>query len=74
MSIDHGIVDFTNTETTYGQSVAVSCETGYKLTGGTSIQCLSDGTWSTHTTCEMIGMEIKLYFSVLKQLPSILKL
>ena len=23
MSIDHGIVDFTNTETTYGQSVAV---------------------------------------------------
>ena len=60
MSIDHGIVDFTNTETTYGQSVAVSCETGYELTGGTSIQCLSDGTWSTHTTCEMIGMEIKL--------------
>ena len=56
-SVDHGSIDFTNANTTYGQSVPVTCDTGYKLTGGSSVECLIDGTWSKLTTCEIIGLE-----------------
>lgn len=54
--MSNGIVNFTNRETTYEQIVPVECEIGYELIGGHSIECLSDGFWSTTTSCEIIGL------------------
>ena len=56
VTIPNGQANFTNVQTTYKQSVPVNCVTGYELTGGTTIECLADGTWSKTTTCEIIGL------------------
>lgn len=55
-TIANGQVVFSDGHTNYGQIVLVECDIGYQLTGGTSIQCLSDGSWSTSTTCQIIGL------------------
>ena len=54
-TIAHGQIDFTNADTTYGQSVPVTCDTGYKLFGGHTIQCLADGQWSKTVRCDIKG-------------------
>lgn len=56
--IPNGYINFANTSTTYGQSVSVICNRGYILMGGTSIECLSDGSWSEAVSCEIVGMYI----------------
>ena len=48
-------MDLSTAVTTYGGTVAVTCNTGYTLTGGTKIECLADGTWSDTVTCEEGG-------------------
>lgn len=65
-TIDNGQVYFSGVQTTYGQTVPVTCNTGYKLTGGTSIECLHDGSWSTSTTCEMIGLYFHMLLCIIK--------
>lgn len=45
-------------ETTYEQTVPVACEIGYELMGPRSIECLSDGSWSITTSCEIIGLQL----------------
>ena len=54
--VENGRVNLTDAPTTYGQTLDVDCDIGYQLTGGTKIQCLNDGSWSTYTTCEIVGM------------------
>ena len=54
-TIAHGQVDFTNADTTYGQSVPVTCDTGYELVGGHTIVCLADGQWSKTVRCDIKG-------------------
>lgn len=56
MSIAHGSIDFSGGITTYGTAVAVTCDTGFTLSGGTKLECQHDGTWSDTVTCEIIGM------------------
>ena len=55
--IDSGTIDFAGAITTYGSTVAVTCNTGYALTGGTVIECLADGTWSNTVTCQIKGID-----------------
>ena len=55
MTIANGTVDFTNASTTFGQFVPASCNIGFRRIGGTSIECLADGTWSKSVTCELVG-------------------
>ena len=55
-TIDNGQANFTDALTTYGQLVPVICNLGYRLTGGTNIECLADGTWSKSVTCELVGI------------------
>ena len=54
--IENGIANFTNAGTTYGQFAPIICNEGYELTAGTHTECLSDGTWSTTSTFQPIGM------------------
>ena len=54
-SVTNGHVNFTNAVTTYGHFVPVTCDAGYRLTGGSKIECLADGTWSDTVTCEVTG-------------------
>ena len=58
LTVTNGQVNFTNILTTAGNYVPLTCDIGYKPTGGTSIECLEDGTWSTVVTCEIIGEKI----------------
>ena len=62
-NILNGHVDFTNKKTTYGYFVPIICNDGYILTGGEGIECLSSGSWSDYTTCEIKGMwfQTRLY-------------
>lgn len=57
-NVTNGQVDFGNADTTFGQSFEVSCNSGYERTGGTSIECLGTGSWSTSTTCEIKSMHL----------------
>ena len=54
-AVENGYVNFTNAVTTFGQSVAVVCDSGYKLMGGSRLECLADGQWSMLVTCETSG-------------------
>ena len=56
-TVANGSVDFSNALTTYGQSVPVSCNIGFRRIGGTSIECLADGTWSKTVNCELVGRQ-----------------
>lgn len=56
-TVANGTIDFSNKETTYGQVIPVSCNTGFEIMGRGFIECQKDGTWSTTTTCEIIGMK-----------------
>ena len=53
---DNGYVNFTGVETTFNQSVPVQCNDGYEIYGDPDIHCLQNGSWSTNTTCQIIGM------------------
>ena len=55
LTIANGQIDLNNVLTTAGNSVPVTCDVGYELRGGNSIECLEDGTWSQNVTCEIIG-------------------
>ena len=47
-----GQVD-TSSGTTFGSTVTYTCNTGYTLTGSSSLTCGSDGNWSpVSPTCE----------------------
>ena len=63
VTIDNGQANFTDALTTYGQSVSVICNLGYRRTGGTKIECLADGTWSKSVTCELVGIYTLLQFA-----------
>ena len=56
VTIDNGQANFTDALTTYGQSVPVICNLGYRRTGGTNIEYTADGTWSKSVTCELGGI------------------
>lgn len=51
-TVTNGRVEFSAAVTTYGHFVDVTCDAGYRLTGGTKLQCLEDGTWNGAVTCE----------------------
>ena len=55
MAIANGLVNFTNVMTTFGQTLPIVCNKGYKLSGGSSIRCEVDGEWKTTATCEIIS-------------------
>lgn len=57
-TLAHGQANFTYAKTTYKETVPVVCDQGYKLHGGLSTECLEDGTWSQHVSCEMIGKHL----------------
>ena len=57
LTIDNGQANFTNVLTTPGNSVPVICDLGYKLTGGTEIECQENGLWSQTVSCEIVGKE-----------------
>ena len=60
--IANGQIDFNNVLTTAGNTVPVTCDVGYKLRGGSSIDCQEDGTWTQNVTCEIIGkIELFIY-------------
>ena len=56
MTVRNGRVNLTNVLTTAGTEVPVMCNVGYELTGGTTLLCQENGTWSNTVTCEIIGM------------------
>lgn len=66
-TIENGTIDFSNKETTYGQVIPVSCDTGFEIMGRGFIECQKDGTWSTTTTCEIIGIDFLNCFVQLLQ-------
>ncbi|MBK8591031.1 MAG: hypothetical protein IPN77_18230 [Sandaracinaceae bacterium] len=40
----------------YNATAAYSCDTGYEVTGGTTVRCSASGTWSgTPPTCERVS-------------------
>lgn len=42
--------------TTYGQVASFTCQTGYRVNGGDSLQCTQSGTWNgTVPTCLPVG-------------------
>ena len=49
----------TPTRTTYGGTVAYSCNHGYELSGSATVTCLASGSWSTRPTC--IGTKHQCY-------------
>ena len=53
--LDNGFVNFTEVETTFNQSVTVQCNDGYEINGDPFIHCRPNGSWSTNTTCQIIG-------------------
>ena len=55
-SIQHGEVDFAGQETTYGSTLAVSCNSGYELHGKENVVCGPDGTWSKLSSCHIKGI------------------
>ena len=53
----HGTVKLTVTGvTTYGATATQSCNTGYKHSGSTIIQCQANGKWSASLTCTIKGI------------------
>ena len=70
--IAHGQIDFTNADTTYGQSVPVTCDTGYAIIGGHTIQCLAGGQWSKTVSCVIKGNVfcVYMYFQDLNKILS----
>lgn len=44
------------TATTFGSLAEIGCDAGYIVSGDTIIICLSNGTWSSNTTCNPIGI------------------
>lgn len=64
-TIANGQINFMDVQTTYRETVPVTCDIGYNLKGGTSIECLSDGSWSTTTSCEIIGLHRFSYICLL---------
>lgn len=54
--IEHGHVDYPDNETAVNQSLPVSCNAGYEISGDHRITCLDNGTWSNTTTCIKIGL------------------
>ena len=57
-TIANAVIDFSNMKTTYRRTVPVTCRTGYEIVGRNFIECESNGSWSTTTTCEIIGMNL----------------
>lgn len=58
VSIKNGYVNTTDRQTTYGESLDVTCDTGYELKGGTRVLCRANGNWSAETTCEIKGLHL----------------
>lgn len=52
VTIANGLVDLSNIASTPGNVATVICDDGYKLIGGTGIECQENGTWSESITCE----------------------
>ena len=55
VSIINGQALLSDGNTTYGHSVPVICDTGFKLRGERFITCLEDGKWSAVPDCDIIG-------------------
>ena len=55
VSIINGQALFPDGNTTYGHSVPVLCDTGFKLRSELFITCQADGTWSAAPDCDIIG-------------------
>ena len=52
---NHGHVDYAGKPTTYGQTLPVICEDGYQIHGKPQVTCMSDGTWSSDSSCTIKG-------------------
>ena len=55
-SLDNGQVDFTGKQTTYGETVLVTCNVGYSIHGTGHITCQADGSWGGNGECLIKGM------------------
>ena len=53
--LDNGRANFTGRRTTFGESIPVVCDAGFRLNGNKIITCLANGTWNTLPVCEQIG-------------------
>ena len=54
-SLPNGHVHYGD-NTTYNSTLYPHCNQGYKVVGDYDIICQADGTWSTNTSCEIVGM------------------
>ena len=62
VTITNGFVNFTKVLTTFGQTLPIVCEKGYKHSGGSTIRCEADGEWKTTASCEIIGQNSDMCF------------
>ena len=61
-SLPNGHVEFEGRRTTYDERVPVTCDVEYEVRGNPFITCLSDGSWSTDTTCNIRGNNQFIYY------------
>ena len=62
VTITNGFVNFTNVQTTFGQTVPILCNEGYRLSGGSSVKCETSGKWTTTAFCEITGTIFDIFF------------
>ncbi|XP_053387660.1 deleted in malignant brain tumors 1 protein-like [Mercenaria mercenaria] len=50
-SAPYADMSLSDNKTTYGETVLVTCWTGYTLSGSSTVKCLSNGSWEMMPTC-----------------------
>ena len=55
LTIPNGKIEWGYTTTTPGSTVAVVCDNGYELVGGSALECRGDGTWTDSVSCQTTG-------------------
>ena len=53
--MQNGFVNFTNVLTTFGETLPIVCDIGYKHKDGSTIRCDADGNWKSVASCELVG-------------------
>ena len=57
-TLENGVINFGDNDTTVGSKFAVKCDTGYKVDGDKYISCGLNGNWSGSSKCVEIGENI----------------
>ncbi|XP_053386927.1 uncharacterized protein LOC123542089 isoform X2 [Mercenaria mercenaria] len=56
-SVPYTSVSLPNNKTTFGETILISCWTGYTLTGSPTVTCLSNGNWEMMPSCIIVDCE-----------------